>query len=60
MIGTIVTAMATDTADARLRQAELDDQHDVDEQAGQDLGQGRHRLDHGAHQLRSPPPTSIM
>ncbi len=36
--------------DAGLRQPELDDEEDVDEEAGQDLGEGGHRLDHGAHQ----------
>ncbi len=33
---------------------ELDDQEDVDEQAGQDLRQRGHRLDDGADQARSP------
>ena len=44
MIGTIVTAMATEAARPRLGQTELDDEDDVDEQAGQDLRQRRHRL----------------
>ena len=61
MIGTMVTAIATATARPDFGQPKPTIEHHVDEQAGQDLGQRRHRLDDGPHRAASSrPPTSVM